>query len=267
MKNTKGVNERQKEFYNSKRKNIPTRIWSHFRNGILNKTRKSIGIEKEIIQLHIQWLGNLEHKKVLDLGCYEGNQLSIFLARNSKRYIGIDLSEKGISRLGKKIEHIDSAQALAVDFLSDDFEEKDFDLIYAYGVLHHFSDTDLLISRLQEKLTSTGQIISYDPLKTSLPIKILRAIYRPFQSDKEWEWPFSQRIFHKFQSAFEIKERRAILGKSKWFFFLQFLPISSGRKISIAKKWHQQDWEGSKDSNSVLFSCMHLTMLMQKRIL
>jgi hypothetical protein len=29
-------------------------------------------------------------------------------------------------------------------------------------------------------LAANGTIISYDPLKTSLPIKILRTIYRPF---------------------------------------------------------------------------------------
>ena len=265
MGNIEKVNERQKEFYNSKKKNIPTRIWSHFRNGVLNKIRKNIGIEQEIIQLHINWLGNLEHKKVLDLGCFEGNQLSVFLAKNSKQYIGIDLSERGISQLKKKISHIKTAEALAVDFLSDDFKEKNFDLIYAYGVLHHFKDIDNLISKLQEKLKERGEIISYDPLKTSTPIKLLRSIYRPFQSDKEWEWPFSKNTYFKFKKAFEIKERRGILGKSKWFFLLKIIPISSQIKGNLGNKWHQEDWENSKVSDSSMFQCMHLTMLMQKK--
>lgn len=259
------VNQRQKEFYNSKRKNLPTRIWSYFRNGILNKIRKNIGIEQEIIELHIKWLGNLKQKKVLDLGCYEGNQLSMYLAKNSKRYVGIDLSEKGISQLSKKIKNIRSAEALTVDFLSDDFKESDFDLIYAYGVLHHFRDVDNLIKKLKYKLTEGGQIISYDPLKTSLAIRILRGIYRPFQSDKDWEWPFSRKVYYKFANAFQIKERRAVLGKSKWFFILNLLPLSSQRKNNLVMKWHQEDWKKSQTSDKSMFKGMHITMLMQKK--
>ncbi len=259
------VNLRQKEFYNTKKKNLPTKIWSYFRNGILNKTRKNIGIEQEILDLHLKWLSNLSNKKVLDLGCYEGNQLSLYLAKNSGQYLGIDLSEKGISQLKNKLKDIENAEAVATDFLSEEFKEKNFDLIYAYGVIHHFKNIDELIVKLQEKLNPQGQIISYDPLKTSMPIKLLRQFYRPFQSDKDWEWPFTKAIFYKLNDAFEIKERRAVLGKSKWFFLLNFLPISPEAKKKKAIQWHREDWENSHISDASLFSCMHLTMLMQKK--
>ena len=259
------VNLRQKEFYNTKKKNLATKIWSYFRNGILNKTRKNIGVESEILGLHKEWLGDLSEKKVLDLGCYEGNQLSLYLAENSKRYIGIDLSEQGISQLNTRLKHIPQAEAVAVDFLSDGFEERNFDLIYAYGVLHHFKDVDYLIEKLQNKLSNKGEIISYDPLKTSFPIKLMRGIYRPFQTDKEWEWPFSKIVYYKFAEAFTIKERRAVLGKSKWFFLLNFLPVSSKFKLKLANDWHRKDWEKSLISDSAMFDCMHLTMLMEKK--
>ena len=263
--NPDDVNLRQKEFYNTKKKNLATRTWSYFRNGILNKTRKNIGMEKEILDLHLKWFGDLSKKKVLDLGCFEGNSLSIHLAKNSKQYLGIDLSEKGIGQLSNKIRDISNAEAVAIDFLSNDFNEKGFDLIYAYGVLHHFQDINYLISKLQEKLVEKGQIISYDPLKTSFPIKILRGIYRPFQSDKDWEWPFSKTTYYRFSDAFEIVERRAVLGKSKWFFLLNLLPLSSKMKNRIAVKWHQEDWKNSQNSDSAMFKGMHLTMLMQKK--
>ena len=78
------LNERQSEFYNSKKKNLPTRLWSYFRNGTLNQLRKDLGVEKEIYELHKKWFGDLSKKKVLDLGCYEGNSLSIYLAQYSQ---------------------------------------------------------------------------------------------------------------------------------------------------------------------------------------
>jgi 2-polyprenyl-3-methyl-5-hydroxy-6-metoxy-1,4-benzoquinol methylase len=259
------TNKRQKAFYDKKRKNFVTKVWYFLRNGILREVRKSLGVEKQLYQLHLHWCGDLSQKKVLDLGCYEGNSLSIHLAQNSKEYIAIDLSENGIAHLNKRIKELPNAKAIAVDFLSEEFNEKDFDLIYAYGVLHHFKDVKMLIGKLKEKLSTNGIIISNDPLQTSLPLKLARYIYRPFQSDRDWEWPFSRKVYYQFKSAFTIKDRRAMLGKAKWLFMVNFIPISAETKISIGKKWHREDWEKSRFSDSHMFKCMHLTMLMQKK--
>lgn len=256
------INKRQKEFYDFKKKNNVTKIWSYFRNGILNKTRKDIGVEKQILDLHVNWLGAISNKKILDLGCYAGNSLSMYLAENAKEYIALDLSEKGINILSERLKKFPNAKAIMGDFLSSDFEEDNFDIIYAYGVLHHFRDIHELIETLKRKIKPEGKIISYDPLETSVPLKIIRTIYRPFQSDKEWEWPFSKNTYKVFSKSFDIQERRAILGKAKWFFLLRFIPLGVNRKNAILKQWHHEDWKKSKESDSYMFKCMHLTMLM-----
>lgn len=259
------INKRQQEFYNTKKKNLPTRVWSFFRNGALNRIKKGLGVEKEIYELHKSWFENLSGKKVLDLGCYAGNSLSFYLAQNAEEYLGIDLSEKGIARLDRRLQKIPGARAEVADFLSEDFKEKDFDLIYAYGVLHHFKDVDELILKLKQKLKPGGRIVSHDPLQTSLPIKIIRSLYRPFQSDRDWEWPFSEQTYYKFEQAFDIKERRAVLGKAKYAAFLNLMPFSEERKAEKAGQWHRQDWEKSLEDDKHMFSCMHLSLLMQKR--
>lgn len=259
------TNLKQKEFYNTKKKNFATKLWSALREKTLKKIRKNIGILDESYDLHKVWFGDLSTKKVLDLGCFAGNNLSLELAEKSKQYIGLDLSDVAIAKLNEKIKHIPTATAIASDFLSDEFAEKDFDIIYAYGVLHHFPNLDVLIARLNEKLAPGGVIISYDPLETSLPIKIIRTVYRPFQTDAEWEWPFTRKTFYKFQNAFSIEERRGLLGKTKWFFLVNFLPMSDERKMELGRKWHREDWEKSATSLSSLFACMHVTMLMRKK--
>ncbi|MGY5850375.1 class I SAM-dependent methyltransferase [Salegentibacter sp. F14] len=263
--NKKIINRKQKEFYDSKQKNAATRLWSYFRNGALNRIKKDIGVERDIYELHKSWFGELSEKKVLDLGCYAGNSLSFYLAQNSKEYLGIDLSPKGINNLNHRLEKIAGARAEVMDFLSEEFIEKDFDLIYAYGVLHHFKDVDELINKLLEKLAAGGEIISYDPLQTSKPIKLLRNIYRPFQSDRDWEWPFSKKTYYKFEKAFEMKERRAVLGKAKWSALIGFMPLSEEKKLTKARAWHQEDWDLSAGSDEHMFSCMHLSMRMAKK--
>lgn len=259
------TNLKQAEFYNVKKKNFATRVWSNLRNGTLNKIRRDSGMQSQAYQLHQVWFGDLSTKKVLDLGCFSGNYWSMYLAENSKEYLGIDLSDVAITKFNSQLDAFPNANAIAIDFLSEEFKEKDYDLIYAYGVLHHFENLEILIQKLNEKLAFNGQIISYDPLETSLPIKMVRTIYRPFQSDSEWEWPFTKKTFYKLENAFTVLERRGLLGKSKWMVLLSILPISSKKKNKMIQKWHQEDWDNSNKSDAALFSCMHLTMLMEKK--
>ena len=258
-------NKAQKAFYNTKKKNIPTRIWSFIREKGLKDIRKELGVLEQSYALHKQWLGDLSDKKVLDLGCYAGNALSVYLAENSKQYVGIDLSDSGIAKLNKKIAHIPSANAVALDFFSEDFSETNFDVIYAYGVLHHFKNVDNLVARLNEKLAPKGIIIGYDPLKTSFPVWVVRSMYRPFQSDAAWEFPFGRKTLKKLEQAFTIKEARGVLGTSKWYFLFQLLPLSKEKKKAWGKRAHQKDWERSATSRKHLLTCMQLNLLLQKK--
>lgn len=259
------VNKRQKEFYNTKKKNFATKIWSYMRNKLLSDFRKELKISEQVYDRHKVWLGDLSDKKVLDLGCFAGNYLSLYLAENSKSYLGIDLSDEAIAKLNERLKDLPNAEAKEIDFLSPEFEEKDFDIIYAYGVLHHFESLDMLFDKLKEKLAPNGQLISYDPLKTSWPLKVIRAIYRPFQSDADWEWPFSKKTVQRFHKEFKVVERHGILGSSKWAFFLNLIPFSSAKKLNYIKKLHTKDWELSQTNDRQLYTCMHLTMHMQKK--
>jgi len=260
------VNKKQKEFYNVKKKNLATRLWSNVRHGLLANIRKEIGISNQVYALHEEWLGDLKDKKVLDLGCFEGNNLSIYLAENAKEYVGLDLSDVGIAKLNERLKHFPTAKGVAADFLDDkQFPDKDFDIIYAYGVLHHFQNVEVLIAKLDEKLAPNGIIISYDPLETSVPVKAFRMAYRPFQSDREWEWPFTKKTYYKFKKQFHIIDKHGVLGKTKWFSVLNVLPLSKDKKLAIGKNWHQQDWDNSNASEGSMFGCMHLTMKMQKK--
>lgn len=270
IKNTEEIlelNKRQKEFYNAAHNpkvNFATRIWSNFRRGALSDFRKKFNLKDRVYDEHKIWMGDLSDKKILDLGCLEGNALSIYMAQHAKEYIGIDLSDVAIAVLQKKIERADykNARAMAVDFLSSDFSHTDFDIIYAFGVLHHFENFDLLVEKLKEKLKPNGIIVSYDPLETSLPIKMLRTIYRPFQDDKDWEWPFTKKVIHKINNNFKIEQIRGILGQSKYGVLMNLLPLSNAYKLRVISKMVQKDWNIKNIDD--IYSCMHITMLLRK---
>lgn len=261
------INKKQKEFYNSDAKgktNFASTLWSNFRNGALSDFRKKFDIKDRVYDEHKVWLGDMSDKKILDLGCLRGNALSLYMAENAKEYIGIDLSDVAIASLQKRIEdhNCKNAQAIAVDFFSPEFHHNNFDIIYAYGVLHHFENFDLLVAKLQEKLNPNGIIISYDPLETSFPIKVLRAIYRPFQSDKDWEWPFTKSVLNKINNSFKIEEIRGVLGKSKYGVLMNLLPLNDAYKSRVIAKMVEKDWNITQLKD--IYTCMHTTMLLRK---
>lgn len=261
------ANDRQKEFYNSTqqaKKSLPTKIWFGVRNKLLDSFRGDFQIKNRVYEEHKNWLGDISEKKILDLGCLRGNALSIYMAKNAGKYIGIDLSDTAIKDLKIKLKKKEAinAEAIAVDFLSPDFNEKNFDIIYAYGVLHHFEDFDILLARLKEKLAPKGAVISYDPLETSTPIKLLRKIYRPFQSDKDWEWPFSKRVLKKIDANFKIERIRGVLGKSKYGVLINLLPLKSSYKNKHINRLIEDDWNIGELKE--VYRCMHVTMMFRK---
>ncbi len=263
------ANDRQREFYTSTqkaKKSLPTKVWFNLRNKFLDPFRRNFDIKSRVYEQHREWLGDLSNKKVLDLGCLKGNALSLYIAKNAKEYVGIDLSNNAIEELNRKLKKADCqrAKAVAVDFLSPDFKENDFDIIYAYGVLHHFENFGILIERLKEKLKVGGTVISYDPLDTSTPIRIIRKLYRPFQSDKDWEWPFTKSTMKEIERNFKIKEIRGILGKSKYGLLINLLPLNKSYKDRKIKKLINDDWDVNDPEQA--FDCMHVTILFRNSV-
>jgi SAM-dependent methyltransferase len=157
---------------------------------------------------------------------------------------------------------VKGAKLYAEDFLSDNFKEANFDVIYAKAVLHHFPDLELLFNKLKEKLKEKGQIVSYDPLQTNPLVKSIRAIYRPFQTDSEWEWPFTKETLQAFEENFNIEEMHGVLGKAQKGVVLDILPVSEKRKNKLVQKWVKEDWEANM-LNKKIFNCLHVTMLLE----
>ncbi len=265
------LNEQQAKFYNELDKldtkpgfNWLMRLWRFVRRRMYF-LMKETGMQDEIVNMQKEFLGDLTRKKVLDFGCFEGNQLSMCLAENSADYLGIDLSKAALNHLeqGFKERGLDDARVQAVDVLSDDFTEGDFDVIYAQGVMHHFNPIDVLLPVLHKKLKSGGRIVSLDPLQASLMLRIVRIIYHPFRSDREWEWPFKRATFKTIRKYFEIHKVQGFVGKSKWA--IPFVFINKKLAIKIAKKLHNSDLAEANKEGAGLWRCMQVVMCLEKK--
>ena len=192
----------------------------------------------------------------MELGCYSGSPSTFLLADAAGSYLGVELSPLAVNLLNERfaargIAH--KAAARSMDFLAMD-EQRKFDLIYAHGVLHHFENAGVLFDKLAAMVRPGGVLLFVEPLAINPLYRAIRTLYRPFQSDAAWEWPFQRSTVTALEKNFEIVEG---FGWGCWS-----LPLSVlvglpwvGRALTrlyvrlVAREtgqgWHPQVWHNS----------------------
>lgn len=98
-------------------------------------------------------------KRVLEIGCGIGTDAEQF-ARNGAHYVGIDLSDESLALSKQRFEVF----GLEGEFHNMDMMDLDalkklgkFDLVYSYGVIHHFPNIEKIIDNVYSVLNTNGE--------------------------------------------------------------------------------------------------------------
>lgn len=101
------------------------------------------------------WAG----KRVLEIGCGIGSDAEEF-AKHGADYVGIDLSDQSIALCRQRFDVL----GLEGEFHNIDVTDLEalktlgkFDLVYSYGVIHHFPGIDRIISNVREVLKPNAE--------------------------------------------------------------------------------------------------------------
>lgn len=272
------ANTRQKDYYESRFEagatgqgakeraaNYPTRAWTWLRRRIM-RLRAASGVDEGLLDLHHAWLGDLADASVLDLGCFTGNRLSFWIAENAKEYVGVDLSEQAVEELNHSLaeRQLSNATAVAMDFLANDWPDGRFDVVYAYSVLHHFSPIEVVLKEIHRLLKPGGIVITMDPLTTDPLNRVARVIYRPFQSDRQWEFPFSRQTLRRFDEVFEIEAVQGLQGVVKLAYPLLLIPGLEPVGKAVANRLREWDERHARSFGVPLYLCWHITMKLRR---
>ena len=255
------TNVAQADYYNqtdggltSGSNGFATNLWRRMRQRAL--VTVSDTQRDRVYGIHREWLGDLSGKKVLELGVGHGSALSHHLANGCAAYHGLDLSAREIDLLKAHMPKGSHIHYHVDDFLSDSFSETNFDVIYAHSVFHHFEHMDVLFNRIKERLAPGGQIITYDPLQVWLPIRMLRAAYRPFQTDAEWEFPFTRETCNQISNAFHVQDRFGVFNRAKWAMLLGVIHPRLGQRYGDS--WFARDVD-SRDPSAKMLKSLHIS--------
>lgn len=112
------------------------------------------------VEPHIREFAGFHHwqgKRVLEVGCGIGSDAEEF-AKHGAEYVGIDISDEslGVARQRFNVLELDGEfhNRSAGDDLTDLGE---FDLVYSYGVIHHFPNIDQTVQNIHSVLRAGGE--------------------------------------------------------------------------------------------------------------
>lgn len=113
----------------------------------------------ELIEIPIikSMLPNLKGKKILDLGCGEGEMARYFIESGAKKVVGIDVSQNMINEAQKKQSKNLEFKLLPMEEISS-IDEK-FDIVFSSLAFHYVEDYYKLMKDISKKLKKNGYLI------------------------------------------------------------------------------------------------------------
>lgn len=184
-----------------------TRAWAALRKH-RKKLLKAHGVREHVEERVRNSMLKASLGNVLEIGCFNGTRNSLWLARRCAHYTGVDLSSSALQVLKGKLsnEGLDAKTELLAGDLLDFASERKFDLVYAQGVLHHFQHPEVLFPLIHSLMKPGGVLVFSDPVEINVLLRLVRRLYRPFQSDHAWEWPFNSRTVSALNQSFALDD-------------------------------------------------------------
>lgn len=235
--------------------NLFTRAWAALRYRQQAAVRAS-GVEQRVRDAVTRWVESRRGGDILELGCFSGSPHTWIMVGAAGRYLGIDLSPLAVDALKRELAArglAAKADAVAADFLEFD-AGRQFDVIYSHGVLHHFENPAILFERLAVLVKPGGILVFVEPSAVNPVYRCLRALYRPFQSDRAWEWPFSAVTVAELERRFRVVEGFGWGRFSLPLSVLTGLPVVGRwllpRYLGVVRSeadaaWHRRVWHNS----------------------
>jgi len=170
-------------------------------------------------------LGDLEGKKVLDLGCGEG-LASVQLAHAGAEVMGLDISPESIAvaRRRADVNNV-MVDCRVANIETDELGSAQYDVVWCNDVLHHIVPSlDLVIRKVKEALKPGGQFIAREPVAYARWLKAIRHLVPITTGGTPDEQSLGRReleiILKYFPDAkrryFEIVARIRELTKNRW---------------------------------------------------
>lgn len=158
------------------------------------RRRKRLYVYRNVLKTAEQFLGSVEGKSILEVGCGRGATLLEF-ARRGANVVGLDYSEQALV-VCRQLENRDGIRGQAT-FVNGDARKiplpsESFDFVFSVGLIEHFEDPTEILAEQQRVLRKGGFLLVQVPQKYSVYTAVKKMMIRlgkwPYGG---WETEFS----------------------------------------------------------------------------
>ena len=97
-------------------------------------------------------------KRVLEIGCGIGAD-AVEFAKAGAEYVGIDISQESLNLATKRFKVYDLDGQFHLRSGDEDLSDLGkFDLVYSFGVLHHYPDIQTTLNNIHDSLVDNGEL-------------------------------------------------------------------------------------------------------------
>lgn len=157
------------------------RVW-------IEKAQNPSSVPLDYWEYAFHLLGNLQGKKVVEVGCGDG-WITTCLASAGAKIFAFDISLNGCKLTREKLKaHGLSQDLIAVmDAHTMAFKESSVDAVFIAGVLHHL-DIGRISGEIHRILKNGGILVFYEPLKYGKLMWAIRKVWLKINGLKEYVW-------------------------------------------------------------------------------
>lgn len=161
---------------------------------------ENLGVSRS--QINKDFVGNLNLKNTLEVGCNMGVQLNMLQKHKHKlgQPYGIEISPEAVEMAKVSTKNINIVLASVFDI---PFKNSYFDLVFTSGVLIHISPKDLPKALKEIHRISRKYIWGYEFYSPQHENTVYRGL-----PDRQWRAPFAQIYMDLFPDLKLVKEKR-----------------------------------------------------------
>jgi 2-polyprenyl-3-methyl-5-hydroxy-6-metoxy-1,4-benzoquinol methylase len=159
--------------------------WVQWFRHISKSQKKSLNEELNYTKEVLSFFPDLQEKRVLDVGCGNGDFLISCCLLGAKETVGIDFVAEVVKGALKNVNNSGFEKKINVvqaDALKIPFPDNSFDVVMSFGLLEHFEKQSELIFEKKRVLKKNGFLIVLVPNFFSIPRQffgIARRIFQP----------------------------------------------------------------------------------------
>lgn len=181
--------------------------------------------------------------KLLEIGCGMGTDI-VQLVRNGFDVTGIDLTSEAIDLAKKRFKIYNLKGKLKTDDAENlSFEEKTFDVVYSFGVLHHTPNTQKAIDETYRVLKDDGVAIIMLYHRNSFNYVVHKLLNAPFDGNKKNRCPIERcyskkEVYRLFNSYSVVNLSIEYFMTTGFGFFWDLVPRFIHKWFGKSIGWH-----------------------------